>query len=187
MFPPKLVDGVIKTYLDNQMDKTEIENEISSSHTYFKLPYIGEYSNFVSRKLKILCKQLCKNTEIKISFSMFKVGDYFSTKSRMPENLKSGVVYQFKCAACNDSYVGETTRYFNTRVHEHLNKASCPTAIFKHLQKNQNCKSKCDESCFTIIDSARTKFTLEVKEALHTYWLKPVITKQKNLNITIAI
>ena len=118
---------------------------------------------------------------------MFKIGNMFSVKSRAPQYLKSGVVYQFICAGCNNSYVGETCRYFDTRVHEHLHKASCPSSIYKHLQENPICKSKCDKSCFKIIDSARTKFTLEVKEAIHTYWLKPEITKQKYLFITISI
>ena len=118
---------------------------------------------------------------------MFKIGNMFSNKSRSPKYLKSGVVYQFTCAGCNDSYVGETFRHFDTRVHEHLHKHSQPTSIFKHLLDNPNCRSKCDESCFKIIDSARTKFTLEVKEAIHTYWIKPKITKQQNLFITITI
>ena len=187
LFPPKLVNETIKTYLDKKMSKPEIESETVKCNTYFKLPYIGGYSDFVSRKLKNLSNQFCKNTEIKISFSMFKVGNLFSTKSRAPKYLKSGVVYHFICAGCNASYVGETSRYFVTRVHEHLHKATCPTSIFKHLQDNPNCKLKCDESCFKIIDSANTKFTLEVKEALHTHWIKPEITKQKKLFITIAV
>ena len=108
-------------------------------------------------------------------------------KSRIPKYLKSGVVYQFICAGCNDSYVGETFRYFDTRVHEHLNKSSCPTSIFKHLQEKPNCKEKCDKTCFKIIDSANTKFTLEVKEALHTHWVNPKITKQRQLMVTINI
>ena len=145
------------------------------------------FSEFVSKRIKILGKQYCKSLDIKISFSMFKVGDMFSLKSNVPKNLKSGVVYHFKCASCNSSYVGETSRYFETRVHEHLHKSTQPTAIFQHLQKNSDCKSKCDKSCFKIIDRARTKFTLEIKEAIHTQWLKPNITKQKNLSVTISV
>ena len=192
MFPPKLVEKTIKLYLEKKLNKTQTADpnpgsENDTSKTYFKLPYIGQYSDFVSRKLKDLSKQLCKNTDIKVSFSMFKVGNMFSNKSRSPKYLKSGVVYHFTCAGCNDSYVGETFRHFDTRIHEHLHKQSQPTSIFKHLQDNADCRSKCDESCFKIIDSARTKFTLEVKEAIHTYWIKPKITKQQNLFITITI
>ena len=53
--------------------------------------------------------------------------------------------------------------------------------------KEQNCREQCDESCFKIIDKAQTKFTLEVKEAIHTHWIKPTITKQKNLSTTLSI
>ena len=186
MFPPRLVEKTIRTYLDNKMSKTQPENKDNPCESYFKLPYIGDYSDFVSRKLKLLSKQFCKNTDLKISFVTFKLGSLFSTKSLSPKYLKSGVVYLFTCAACNDSYVGETSRHFDTRVHEHLFKASQPSSIYKHLQGNAECKSKCNESCFKIIDSARTKFTLEIKESLHTNWIKPKITKQKNLYITIV-
>ena len=191
MFPSRLVESTVKSFLDKKCDgviPTE-DNESKSeiSKTYFKLPYIGEYSDFVSRKMRNLGKQFCKNTEIKMSFSMFKIGNMFSTKSMSPKYLKSGVVYHFICAGCNDSYVGETFRHFEIRIHEHLFKKSQPTSIFKHLAKNPKCREKCDESCFSIIDSARTKFTLEVKEAFHTYWIKPKITKQQKLYVTINI
>ena len=98
--------------------------EVNTNISYFKLPYIGLFSEVVSKKLEKLGKQYCKSLDIKISFSMFKVGDMFSLKSNVPKNLESGVVYHFKCASCNSSYVGETTRYFETRVHEHLHKST---------------------------------------------------------------
>ena len=55
--------------------------------------------------------------------------------------------------------MGETTRYFGTRVQEHLHKSSGASNIFSHLQQNPECREKCDENCFKIIDCARTKFT----------------------------
>ena len=118
---------------------------------------------------------------------MFKIGKMFSCKSQVPKYLVSGVGYMFTCAGCIDSYVGETARYFDTRVHEHLHKASCQSSIFKHQQDYPICKNKCDETCFKIIDRANTKFTLQVKEAIHTNWLKPKITKQIKLDITIDV
>ena len=187
MFPPKLVDKTVRNFLEKNVDKSKIETKTDVSSNYFKLPYIGEYSEFISKRIKLLSKQFCKNTEIKLSFTMFKVGSMFSPKSSVPKYLKSGVVYHFICAGCNSSYVGETFRYFDTRVHEHLNKKSQPSSIYKHLLEKPICRQKCDKNCFKIIDSANTKFTLEVKEAFHTYWLKPNITKQKKLYVTINI
>ena len=190
LFPPKLIDEVIKNYLDknhleNKQNSEKVDEETKINCCYFKLPYLGEHSDFIAKKMKTLCQQFCKNTEIKLSFTMFKVGNMFSVKCKKPEYLKAGVVYHFICAACNSSYVGETSRYYKTRVREHLHKKSQPSSIFKHLENNPQCRSKSDESCFKIIDTARTKFTLEVKEALHTLWIKPDITKQINLFATI--
>ena len=31
----------------------------------------------------------------------------------------------------------------------------------------------CDENCFSILDSARTKYTLKLKEGMYINWLNP--------------
>ena len=76
---------------------------------------------------------------------------------------------------------GQTTRYYNTRVHKHLNKKSQPSSIFKHLEAEVKCRDSCDEPCFEIIDTDTSAFRLEIKEAIHNEWVKPNINKQKNL------
>ena len=188
MFPPKLVDNTLKNYLDKVNENKIKENSKLKNESYFKLPYVGDYSLEANRKISEICRKYCKTLEIKISYSMTKVGDYFSVKSRIPDYLKSFVVYYFVCASCKASYVGETTRYFSVRVQEHLNKSSGASNVFSHLQQKSDCRNKCDENCFKIIDSARTKFTLKVKEALHIQRLSPTINKQKNhLSITITV
>ena len=49
--------------------------------------------------------------------------------------------------------------YLDTKIDEHLNKASAPSTIFKHLKPSETCNISCHESCFKVID----KFTLKVK------------------------
>ena len=56
MFPEKLIDETIKTYLYENVYKDVKEKENKVNDTFFKLPYVGEYSNFVSNKIKNLCK-----------------------------------------------------------------------------------------------------------------------------------
>ena len=150
MFPPKLIDQTIKRYLNDKTNKDVENNDKTDNETFFKLPYVGEYSTYVCRKIKGLCKKYCKTTEIKISFSMCKTGDLFSIKSSIPRYLKSFVVYYFECASCGASYIGETTRYLDTRIHEHLEKSSSPSTIFNHLQKNEACKKACNASCLVL-------------------------------------
>ena len=53
-------------------------------------------------------------------------------KDRIPDYLKSHVVYEFCCPACNAGYIGKTNRNLGTQTKEHcgLDKNS---PIFNHL------------------------------------------------------
>ena len=136
---------------------------------------------FAQNKIRQLSKRFCKNTNIQLVFTSQKVSSFFSLKDKMPSALRSYVVYKFTCACCNASYVGETTRHYDVRVHEHLHKRSQPSSIFKHLEGDKKCRDACDSSCFEFIDKDNSPFRLKVKEAIHTEWLKPTINKQKKL------
>ena len=179
-YPPHLVEKQLNKYLR----KVEIAREKSKDDeniTYMKLPYIGKYSKTVQDKIMALCSNLCKKTNIKIVFTSNKISSFFSTKDKMPSELRAGVIYKFQCAGCNACYVGETTRHYDTRVHEHLNKKSQPSSVFQHLEANANCRAASDKKCFQIIDADTSSFRLKVKEAIHNEWLKPSINKQKKL------
>ena len=84
----------------------------------------------------------------------------------MPRSSLSNVAYKFICAECNSGYVGETSRHLSTGVREHVT-TDKNSNIFKHLMSSGKCKQACNDSCFTILDSANTYHHLKIKEALH--------------------
>ena len=184
LYPPQLIEKQFKKFLEN-VGKNQQNNEETAENrknvSYQKLPFIGTYSKFVQNKIKEICSNFCKNTDVKIVFTSNKVSSFFSTKDKVPNALLSHVVYFFKCAGCNASYVGQTTRHFSVRVNEHLYKKSQPTGIFKHLEADQKCRSACNETCFKVIDRDSSPFRLQIKEAIHNEWLKPNINKQRQL------
>ena len=45
---------------------------------------------------------------------------FFSFKDKIPKNLKSCVMYHFKCRCCSASYEGQKVSHLHTRVSEHL-------------------------------------------------------------------
>ena len=99
------------------------------------------------------------------------------------------IVYtcRFRCAGCSACYVGETSRHICTRINKHLNmdKAS---HIFKHLQDSPRCQTLCSSECFVVIDQARTRTQLKIKEAVHIHWEKPSLNQQLfhvNLNLSL--
>ena len=51
--------------------------------------------------------------------------------------------------------------------------------IFKHLHSNATCFDSYNCLCFKIMDKANSKFDLNIKEALHINWSKPILNAQQ--------
>ena len=190
-FPLHIIDRYIKSYLHKVYSDSETANNegsVENDSRYYKLPYIGRYSDVAKLRLDKVVNKLCKeDTSIKLVFIPFKIGRLFSLKDSVTNVLKSNVVYKFSCAGCNACYVGETTRHFSTRIKEHL-ETDKNSHVHKHLLSSSDCKDKANTDCFSIIDSAPTKFQLKIKEGMHIEWLKPSLNKQvKNFTMTIVV
>ena len=178
LFPTHLIEKEIKNFLIKKYSKPDEKPE--SKFNYFKLPYIGDCSKSLNVQLNKLCKNYCKEVKIRLVYAPYKIGSMFSLKDNLPSDLKSNVVYKFQCRRCNASYIGETQRHINVRIKEHL-VSDKNSQVNKHLLENSECKSVCDESCFSIIDMASSSFRLKVKEALHIRWQNPILNKQVKL------
>ena len=50
-----------------------------------------------------------------------------------------------------------------------------------------DCLNACSRDCFSILDTARTKHQLRIKEKLFISWLKPTLNKQKSYHYTISL
>ena len=85
--------------------------------------------------------------------------------------LSSKVVFKFVCSNCNDSYVGQTHRHLPTRIDEHFGKDKT-SHRYQQLMSLVECLNSCSRGCFSIIDTARTKRQLYIKESLVISWLK---------------
>ena len=158
---------------------SEQSNPESDKTLFRKLPYIGKYSEQVQEKLSKICKQFCKDADLKIVFTSFKSNNCFSTKDKAPYFLKSFLVYKFVCARCNSCYIGETCRHFKTRIDEHVKKdKNCNR--YKHLHNNEECFSSFISDCFSILDHAPTQYQTKIKGGIYIYWEKLNLKKQLN-------
>ena len=103
-----------------------------------------------------------------------------------PSVLSSKVAYKFVCASCNASYAGQTHQHFITRIDEHFGKGKT-SHIYQHLMSSADFLNACSRDCFFILDTARTKHQLRMKESLFISWLKPTISKQKPHQYIISL
>ena len=187
-YPKPLIDKQVNHYIEKFYNNNIEDNETNQQQSliFFKLPFIGRYSNQTKTKINNLIKNLCKpNTKIKLVFSSFKIKQFFSYKDKTPLDMKSMIVYQFTCASCGARYIGETIRHFRTRMDEHV-KRDNKSNVFKHLNDNNDCLNSYNSDCFKILDSASSNYELKIKEALHINWGKPELNAQvKHYNISI--
>ena len=63
-FLQKRIYETITTYLQAKIFKIVNIKENNNNETYFKLPFVGKYSAYVSKIVKIICKQFCKKKAI---------------------------------------------------------------------------------------------------------------------------
>ena len=187
-YPPFLIDKVIKKYLNYKFSSNQNQLKDTSDVHYFKLPYISNLSHHIKSKLSKLCKEFCKeNFNVKLVFTSFKIKTYFSYKDRIPDDLKSFVIYKFTCARFSSSYIDETCRHFTTRIEGHIKKDN-KSHIFKHLHSTATCFYSYNSLSFKITDEANSKFDLKIKEALHINWRKPNLNAQQNhLALTFSL
>ena len=196
MFPSKIIDRVIKQYLNNtslastpfvKSNTGSSTESVATATLNFKLPYLN-ISSFAQRKVRSILKAYCSNLDIRLVFSSYKLSNMFSSKDPIPKSLRSRVVYKLCCTGCNSVYVGETCRHFSTRVREHISRDKS-SHIYKHLLSSSSCRKKLiSEDSFTILDTATSSYQLKIKEALHISWPKPDLNSQlTHSTLTLSI
>ena len=195
LFPRKMIANILEkvrathnSHQTQQASQTEEPDESDVETRFFKLPFTGNSSDIVANKIRKVVNKFCKKVNVRLIFNVSKTSSFFSVKDRTPNHLLSHVVYLFKCAGCNATYIGETHRHLTTRIEEHSEKDK-NSHVFRHLQANPACKTKFEATCFSVIDRAETKFKLEIKEAYHIKKCSPTLNgqiKTHKLNILCA-
>ena len=151
------------------------------------MPYIGKFSEQAQHKLNNIIKKYCKSASVQLVFNSYKNGQVFSVKDSLHSSLKSNVIYKFKCADCNACYIGETTRHLTSCIEEHLRKDK-QSHIYKHIHGELDCFNKSNKDCFSILDTASTKFQLKLKEGMYIGWENPELNKQvKYVSSTLSV
>ena len=132
----------------------------------------------MQKKIDQLCKRFCKSLKVNLVFTSEKLRWAFSTKDPYKSERLSKIVYNFVCASCNASYVGQTCKHLATRIDEHFGKDN-KSHIYQPLMSSKDCLDKYFKDCFSILDTANIKHQLRIKESLYITWLKPILNTQK--------
>ena len=76
-FPEKVIQRNIKKLLDAKFSRSDTEKRNMEIH-YFKLPYVGEYSTNIKKRLNKIYETFCKlDKGVRVIFYTSKIRDYF--------------------------------------------------------------------------------------------------------------
>ena len=107
------------------------------------------------------------------------MGQFFHIKDKIPEDLRSGIIYQYKCDSCNATYVGKCIRHKIARIREHLGlspRTGSPlvrppfSAIRDHREATDH---QILSENFSVLASSSNESELLIMEALYQKQIKP--------------
>ena len=185
-YPKGIIDSCINIFLDKMFVKKVIYLTVPKKQLVISLEYLGVQSVQVRKRLQQAFRDYMPFCNLKVVFSAKnRLSNKFTFKDKIPNCMKSAIIYKFTCSDCNATYIGKTNRHFQVRYSEHLgiskltnkdlkyNKQST-TAVRDHLR---DCNHKASSENFKIISNDNNKINLLIKESLNIYLEDPVLNK----------
>ena len=176
-YPTRLFDRCVRTFLEN------VSHPKPAVH--FSLPYTAAHSLQIRTQISCLCSSAFPHLNIIFVFRpTLRLSQLFTIKDKIPNALRSCVVYSFTCRCCSATYLGQTVRHLHIRVSEHLgvspltgSKSSNPTmsSILSHLDSTGHSASLND---FKIISCCSSSDELLIRESLLINKLEPSLNLQ---------
>ena len=172
---------------DPSIQDKNVINDNNSKSIQIVLPYLGQFSLNVKRRLTDLLGKNLDNCKLKLIFSSpKKLSNILNFKDKIPIDLNSCVIYKFTCGCCHASYVGKTKRRFRRRVGEHIGrshltdkkvKSPMVTSVSQHTQSSHHIAGWED---FEILgyEHSRNDVFLKIKESLLIKLHKPSLTNK---------
>ena len=180
-YPVCFFNKVLDTFTNKQVSSEPDINDTQVECVVLKLPFIGEASYTLSKKLKRIIGDYL-NMNVRVVFTSCKVSSYFSLKCKTPLPLISNVVYEFSCSSdAGLTYIGKTKRNLITRVGEHLSsrEKSHKSEVKSHIPKCHSCRSAdLNLDSFKVIKRAKSSFDVLIHEALLIKRKSPKLNKQ---------
>ena len=134
------------------------------------LLYMGMISTELQVKLHKTFKQLLPGCDLKVIFKVsLRMKNYFNFKDKIKRELRSLLVYNFKCNSCNAEYIGKTKRHYETRTSEDIGVSPLTGKCVKNNSQISAvhdrmlfCKTVVCPEEFSILANSSCNFKLEI-------------------------
>jgi hypothetical protein len=173
-YPAKLVSNTIRDFIRKNSTEKQVVELAQKPIVYLVLPYFNGADD--------LKKRICESVHDsfpQVDFRlMFKahdtLGNHFNFKDKTSKEMTSKIVYRLNCLDCEKFYVGQSIRHLGKRKEEHMGDAN--SSVCKHARAGH----RIDWDNMEILDKAKDRWRLLLKEMLHINKLKPQLNIQKS-------
>ena len=186
LYPLYLVDRTISKFLNTKY-LCEHVSTVPRLKKYVKLQFFGPSSYKIRNELLRDLKNVYKHIDFQIVLTNpFTVGSFFKIKDKIPEDVRSCVVYEYQCLSCNARYVGSTIRSFRSRRAEHFGKSvhtgrPLTKPSFSGIRLHaETCDHPLVEQNFKILRSLPDQQSLLIAESILIKKTKPLLNINTN-------
>ena len=157
---PQSGDNTNNTQANNNLNTSTERPTISrpkSTIWYVVIPY----TQGLAESFKNICGKYGIQTYFKGNTTIKQV--LMKPKDQDPKDKKSGIIYSFKCnhIACDEEYIGETSRTLGERYMKHLKQ---PSPIHAHIQQTGHNNT---DTSFNIIGREDQGLARTIKESIY--------------------
>lgn len=186
-YPLFIFDDYLRLFLDKiYSNPTPIAN-VPKKVAYISLPFYGTKSEGIYKKLFNSLSDIYPHLNLKpILKTKLTIQSFFPFKDRIPDVLRSNIVYKYECC-CNATYIGSTVRRAVERFTEHLGKSfrtnrPVTNPPLSHIRDHAvQSKHPLSINNFKIIDSTNNRDVLTI-ESLNILFFNPTLNIQHPSN-----
>ena len=187
-YPEDVIDSNIKYMVTKFRDTNKVFGPLKCP-VYFRLPWVGFATESIANKIASSVYH-CYNAVNPIPIFTSRPA-FNSTKVKLPIFKRSNLIYKFTCR-CNSTYIGMTCQRLEVRVRQHIPRSllsgrltsghsqAMDSAIGEHLLTINNCRTRYEDDCFSVLHRARKRFQLKFLEAIYISMNCPSLCRQLN-------
>ena len=195
-YPPQIIHRFIRNFLNNKFNPPQVAHTAHKLKLYIKLQYYGPQSHSIRNNLLKFLQPAYPQIDFRFIFTNnFTIRSLFPFKDRIPNVLKSNVIYEFSCSSCEARYIGKTSRCLYSRICEHkgisdrfkttTRLAAPPFSSIRHHKEQHDHQIHNDN--FKLIDHASNPYTLSLLESIHIKLSNPSLNQQVHFEDLITL
>ena len=173
-YPAHIFSNLLRKFLNQRFQPPTLVLTVPKKILYESFPYIGIYTKLLKKELMLSMSHLYPMAEIRFCFTNpLTIQSLFKFKDKLPEFMRSGVVYEYSCPKCNlGTYIGSTERLLHVRYSSHKgvsHRTGCGLNV-KEASAIRDHSNICNKSLnikdFTILASTGNSTDLRILESL---------------------